>query len=78
MTPGNSAASPARRIAWRSDFAAGRAFPAGGPIAGLTANELAFFNAGKADASEASGVVRVFNTLTERQKPDVLNFLGSL
>ncbi|HSS28839.1 MAG TPA: di-heme oxidoredictase family protein [Usitatibacter sp.] len=30
------------------------------------------------NASEANGVVRVFNTLTERQKQDILNFLRSL
>ena len=30
------------------------------------------------NASEANGVVRVFNTLTERQKQDVLNFLRAL
>jgi CxxC motif-containing protein (DUF1111 family) len=30
------------------------------------------------NASEANGVVRVFNNLTERQKQDILNFLRSL
>ena len=42
----------------------------------INAHQSGTLSAG--NASEANGVVRVFNTLTERQKQDVLNFLRSL